>query len=155
MQKNPWIPPANVSEHMDRMATAFTNVIRAGSSKETIYGDAYDKETYVSVRWGWLSLPLGLLILSFVFLVATIIKSAKETGQVGVWKTSAIATLLYGLPDHYQKRITRSVSKGTPRARAKELRVKLLPMKGWRISGNIISPMTPKAPRTQPPLGWL
>ncbi|KAF2474372.1 uncharacterized protein BDR25DRAFT_385936 [Lindgomyces ingoldianus] len=132
----------NVSEHVDRMATAFTNVIRAGSSKEMIYGDAYDKKTYVSVRWGWLSLPLGLLILSFVFLVATIIKSARETGQVGVRKTSAMATLLY-------------VSKGTPRARAKELRVKLLPKKGWRISGNMISPMTPKAPRTQPPPGWL
>lgn len=155
MQENPWIPPANVSEHVDRMATAFTNVIRAGSSNEMIHGDAYDKVTYVSVRWGWLSLPLGLLILSFIFLVATIIKSAKEKDQVGVWKTSAIATLLYGLPDHYQKRITRPVSKGTPRARAKELRVQLLPMKGWRISGDMTSPMAPKAPRTQPPPGWL
>lgn len=152
---NPWEAPNNLTRHMERLASVMTNVIRSSTSKVMIAGDAYNRETFVAVRWEWLTLPLGLLCISFIFLSATIAKSALERDRVGVWKTSAYATLLYGLPDEMQKKITRSSSSGTPRSKAKELKVKLQPNQGWRVSGNIFSPFTPKPRQNQPPPGWI
>ncbi|KAF1845117.1 uncharacterized protein K460DRAFT_282090 [Cucurbitaria berberidis CBS 394.84] len=152
---NPWQAPNNLSRHMERLAVALTNVIRSSNNKQMTPGEAYNKENFVSVRWEWLTLPLGLLCISFIFLAATVAKSAAERDRVGVWKTSAYATLLYGLPDEMQQKITRSASTGTPRAKAKELKVKLQPNQGWRVSGNLFSPFTTKPRLNQPPPGWI
>ena len=152
---NPWLAPNNVTRHMERLATSMTNVIRSSVSKDMVNGTAFSKENYVEVRWQWLTLPLGLLFISLIFLAATISKSAVERDRVGVYKTSAYATLLYGLPDEMSKNITRSGSKGTPRSKAKELKVRLQPNKGWRISENLFSPFTPKPRQPQPPPGWI
>jgi hypothetical protein len=152
---NPWLLPNNITHHLDRLGEAVTNVIRSASSSEFIPGQAFDNEVYVEVRWGWLSLPVGLLLVSCVFLLATVIKSATEKDQVSIRKNSAIATLLYGLPDHYQKRLAKSNSKGTPRARAKELKVRLSATRGWRASGDVFSPLTPNIPKNLPPPGWI
>ncbi|KAH7113747.1 hypothetical protein B0J11DRAFT_139418 [Dendryphion nanum] len=148
MEKNPWTASNNITGHVERWATAWTNSIRSSSDGQGVPGEAFVEERYVSIRWEWLSLPLGLLLFSFIFLVATVMRSSNELENVGVWKTSAIATLLYGLPDAMQKKITTSTSGGTPRAQAKELKVKLLPKMGWRISGHVFSPLTPKVKPT-------
>jgi hypothetical protein len=156
---NPWLAPNNVTSHMERLATALTNTIRSSNSSEPVLGKAYRTQAYVSVRWVWLILPISLLFLSLVFLVSTIIKTGRGAAKVGVWKTSAIATLLYGLPDDMQEKITSSADKDpkarTPRAKAKQLKVKLLPTKGWRVSGNLFSPMMPKVNQNQAPPGWV
>ena len=151
---NPWIASNNITNHMSRLAQAMTNVMRSSDNKEMTLGEAYNKENFVSVRWEWLTLPIGLLCISFIFLAATVVKSADEFDRVGVWKTSAYATLLYGLPDEMQQKITRSGSTGTPRAKAKELKVKLQPNQGWRVSGNLFSPFVTKPRPNQPPPGW-
>jgi hypothetical protein len=152
---NPWTAPNNVTRHMERMATAMTDVIRSADSNEMLDGQAFSKENYVRVRWEWLTLPLGLLFLALIFLAATIFKSALEKDQVGVLKNSAILTLLYGVPDHVRGQLTRSTSTGTPRAKVKELKVKLNRNMSWRISGNLFSPLAPRVPRRQPPPGWI
>jgi len=155
LEFNPWEAPNNLTRHMERLATTMTNVIRSAASKEMTPGEAYNKENFVSVRWEWLTLPIGLLCISLVFLSATVAKSAVERDRVGVWKTSAYATLLYGLPDEMQQKITRSGSTGTPRAKAKELKVKLQGTQGWRVSGNLFSPFVSKPRPNQPPPGWI
>jgi hypothetical protein len=152
---NPWLAPNNVSRHMERLAEAMTNVVRSASSNEMLAGESFSKETYVDVRWEWLTLPLGLLGLSFVFLTATIFKSSIEKEQVGVLKNSAILTLLYGVSDEIRGKLTRSSSTGTPRHKAKELKVKLNPNMGWRVSGNLFSPLVSRPPPKQPPPGWI
>ncbi len=152
---NPWLMPNNITHHLDRLVDALTNVIRSSPSNEMVYGQTFEMETFVLVRWPWLSLPVGLLLVSLVFLLATVVKSAIEKDSVGIRKNSAIAALLYGLPDHYQKRLVKSNSKRTPRAQAKELKVKLSPTRGWRVSGNVFSPLTPALPRNLPPPGWI
>ncbi|RII12102.1 hypothetical protein CUC08_Gglean005193 [Alternaria sp. MG1] len=152
LEYNPWLAP-NVTKHMDRLATAMTNVIRSAPSNEMITGQSFSRETYISVRWEWLTLPIGLLMMSFIFLAATIFKSAIEKEQLGVLKNSAILTLLYGVSDDMRTKLTRSSSTGTPRAKAKELKVKLNPNMGWRVSGNLFSPVAPRPP--QPPPGWI
>ncbi len=152
---NPWLKPNNITHHMERLVDAVTDAMRSSTSGEMVNGKAFDKETYILVRWPWLILPISLLFISFIFLLATVVKSAIEKDAVGIRKNSAIATLLYGLPDHYQKRLIKSNSKRTPRAKAKELKVKLSPTRGWRVFGNIFSPLTPNLPRNMPPPGWI
>jgi hypothetical protein len=153
MTYNPWMFP-NVSAHMENMTTAFTNLIRASEDHiEMINGPAFNKESIVDVRWEWMVLPLGLLGLTLLFLVATIIRSSMEQEQVGVYKTSAIATLLYGLPEGMQRRIAESNVEKTPRTNAKETRVKWVPRGGWRFSGYTLSPSSTKSHHS-PPKEW-
>jgi hypothetical protein len=155
LEFNPWLLPNNISHHLDRLCEAITNVARSMPNSDEVFGKAWNQEVYVDVRWAWLSLPLGLLLFSCVFLIATVIRSAMEKDQISIRKNSAIATLLYGFPDHYQKRLAKSNPKGTPRAKAKELKVRLSATRGWRASELGFSPMTPKAPKNVPPPGWI
>ena len=90
-----------------------TNDIRSGSSTVGHIGMAFGKELYVAIHWRWLSLPVSLLALSGVFLVGTMIKTSKELGHVGVWKTSATATLLYSCPEEIESYMTSSTTNQT------------------------------------------
>lgn len=149
--KNPWCAPNNVTHHMQRLATVMTNAMRQ-SSNDSALGESFSQETYVEVRWVWLILPLALLGLTLIFLVGTVVRTSMESERVGVWKNSAIATLLYGLPDEMQQKIAASHGQGTPRAKAKEMNVRMLSTKKWRISGHVLSPNVRKP---KPPPGWI
>ena len=149
---NPWMRNVsynpfmfdNISVHIEDMTTSITNMMRLSTNhSEMITGPSFDLETFVDVRWPWLAFPLGLLTLTFVFLVATIIRSSMEIEHIGIYKTSAIATLLYGLPDDMQEKF-RSQVEGTSRANAKEAKVRWVPKTGWRFSGNPDSPVSTK-----------
>jgi hypothetical protein len=154
MTYNPWMF-ANVSDHMDNMATALTNLIRSTEDHtEMIKGPAFEIESFVDVRWVWMTLPLGLLGLTLLFLVATIIRSYVEQDQVGVYKNSAVATLLYGLPEGMQKDIAESNVEKSPRVNAKQIKVKRAPRGGWRFSGQTLSPSSIK-PRHSSPREWI
>ncbi|KAL2064485.1 hypothetical protein VTL71DRAFT_4979 [Oculimacula yallundae] len=76
---------------MDNIATAMTNNIRSSAGSSNHNGTAYENITYIHIEWKWLYFPIGLLILSFVFLTATIIKS--HFSAVGIWKGSTLATM--------------------------------------------------------------
>jgi hypothetical protein len=95
LEFNPWAFPNNLTRHFERMATAMTNNIRSSASSFGHIGMAYERETYVAVHWTWLSLPFGLLALSGMFLVATMIKTSKELEQLAVWKMPTTEDLLY------------------------------------------------------------
>ena len=137
---NPWLAPNNVTYHMERIARAMTNVVRSDAdSNELIIGSASSPETYVRVEWGWLAFPLVMLLLSIVFLVATIIKTSQQTYDgIGTWKTSAMPALIYSLPKDLQQGLTTSV---TPRSiskrGSKKVKVRLMPKQGWRVSGQV------------------
>ncbi|KAF1964139.1 hypothetical protein BU23DRAFT_493657, partial [Bimuria novae-zelandiae CBS 107.79] len=94
---NPWSAPNNITHHMERLATVMTNTIRQSSGDAAI-GKSFSVETYIGVRWVWLSLPVGLLVLALIFLAGTVIRTSMENDRVGVWKNSAIATLLSAQP---------------------------------------------------------
>lgn len=128
----------NITTHLDNLATDFSNIIRSSKgSIEMVPGMAFDLIRVVEVRWPWLSLPLGLLIFTLIFLVATIIRSSSQQ-DVGVWKTSAIAALLYGLPDDVREKITSKGDQGATQAKAKTTKVRWYPGTGWRLSGTTI-----------------
>lgn len=125
----------NITIHLDNLATEFSNIIRSSkASIEMVPGLATYLVRVVEVRWPWLSLPLGLLVFTLIFLIATIVRSSSEQ-EVGVWKTSAVATLLHGLPDDLQRSMTSKNTKNTPRENAKDTKVRWHPGTGWRLSG--------------------
>jgi hypothetical protein len=129
---NPWLAPNNVTRHMERLASALTNVIRSNpKSNEMLIGEAYNEEKFVHINWSWLIFPILLLVLSLVFLVATIVKTSKDT-DTGIWKTSAMPALIYSLPSDLQQGLATSVT-----SRSKKVRIKLMPKQGWRVSGQV------------------
>jgi hypothetical protein len=137
---SPWLAPNNVTYHMERMAQAMTNVIRSDAgSNELITGAAYALETYVAVHWAWLTFPLIMLFLSIVFLVATMLKTSSHShGDIGTWKTSAMPTLMYGLPPDIQRGIISTTSSGGATHKGShKVRIRLLPRQGWRVSGQV------------------
>jgi hypothetical protein len=151
---NPWLLPNNVTRHMDRMATAFTNTIRSSSSNEMVAGKAWAEDTIILVEWKWLVFPLLLLVFSSVFLIATMIKTSRDTAT-GVWKTSAMPTLIYGLPKETQSQFTSSSA--FTKAKHNKVRVRLSMKTGWRVSGASYLGKSPQLPRAvvQAPRGWI
>jgi hypothetical protein len=144
---NPWLAPNNVTEYIDVLATYLTNFLRE-SSTENVTGAAYEIELFVQVSWPWLILPLCILVLTFVFLMATILRTLVEKDEVGIWKTSAIAALRYGLPEKIQQKIQASQADGTLSSKANAMNIKMSPKRGWRISRH---PFTPDLRRSLRP----
>jgi hypothetical protein len=142
LEFNPWLAPNNVTRHMERLATAMTNVVRSAPSRTMLEGDAFVKETFIAISWAWLSFPFMLLMLSLVFLVATILKTSGD-GETGVWKTSAMPTLIYSLPQDVREGLTSSGPNDTAyRKGARRVRIRLLPDQGWRVSGQLCASPT-------------
>jgi hypothetical protein len=145
---------------MDRLATALTNAIRSSPSSEMISGSVYNQVAFISVQWAQLTLPLALLILSGVFLLSTILRTLREhgNGSIGIWETSALATLVNGLPEDVQQEIKASGAVGTPRTKARGMKVGMHPQQGWRESLNAVSSTAHEVrfvSPNQPPPGWI
>ncbi|KAK1917399.1 hypothetical protein P3342_000112 [Pyrenophora teres f. teres] len=150
---SPWLAPNNVTHHIERLATAITNRIRSSISKEMVTGQAFFTEKYVTVRWGWLTFPLLLLVLSLLFLVSTIIKTSKDNN---IWKSSSLPTLIYSLPKETQGQFTNSSTWNSTKE-TKKVRIRLNPKTGWRVSGQSQLSTSPQLPRpaVQPHHSWI
>lgn len=153
---NPWQYPNNLTTHMERFANAMTNVVRSSVSRNMLEGVAYQMEPYISVRWAWLAFPFTLLVLSLVFLVLTILRTSGDGEAAGIWKTSAMPTLIYSLPKENQGQFTSSTW-GSGQENHKKTRIKLLPNLGWRVSGhNQLISRSPRLPLgARVPRGWI
>jgi len=148
---NPWLAPNNVTHHMERIARAMTNAMRSDTNTNTLVaGTAYLRETYVAVQWAWLTFPLVMLLLSIVFLVATMVKTSNQKyDDIGMWKSSAIPSLMYGLPKDMQGDFVASAtSRHTFSRRSKKMLIRLQPKQGWRVSGQIYTPPTVQSSNT-------
>ena len=157
LSDNPWQAPNNVTQHMDRMATVLSNMLRTVGDTETyLDGKAYTREVYVHVKWEWIVFPLVLLLLSLAFFVATISRTCTN-GPTEVWKTSAMPILIYGLPKEARAHLNPAEMWGSTNKEAKNVWVKLSPRMGWRVSGqgflnrSTLSPLR----RNQAPPGWI
>jgi hypothetical protein len=152
---NPWQYPNNITRHMERMAIAMTNTIRSSVSNKMLEGKAYQREPYISIEWGWLSFPLTLLILTLVFLISTIVRTSGD-GETGIWKTSAMPTLIYSLPKETQGQFASSSTWGSGKGAPRKTRIKLLPDRGWRVSGQSYLSRSPRLPTGERvPRGWI
>jgi hypothetical protein len=101
------------------------------------HGLAFKTETCIQVRWGWISFPASLVLLTIVFLAATIVKTQKSdhlTRRHGNWKSSSLAILFGGLEDELRHG-TRMLEKRSDMDQgASLLKVSLSPGDdGWRL----------------------
>lgn len=73
-----------------------TNNIRQqnDSVASPCHGTAWKGETYVHVRWAWLSFPVTVAVLALFFLFGSIIETAHR--DILVWKASNLALLFHG-----------------------------------------------------------
>ena len=67
-----------------------------GFNLQPLNGEAQHTETCISVQWPWLAFPASLLVLSVVFLIATVLQSIKYSRKQ-MWKSSPLALLFHGL----------------------------------------------------------
>ncbi|KAF7673850.1 hypothetical protein GT037_008465 [Alternaria burnsii] len=153
---SPWMAPNNLTRHLEKLAAAMTNRVRSSESGEMLQGEAFYGEQYILVQWEWLIFPFLLLALSLVFLVSTIIKTSKDT-STGIWKTSVMPTLIYGLPKDAQSKLSPSSTWKDSDKSSRKVRIKLLPDRGWRVSGVDHLDTSPQLPSlaVQPPRGWI
>ncbi|KAI1735145.1 hypothetical protein F4680DRAFT_470214 [Xylaria scruposa] len=82
------------------LATALSNEIRStnpGDNKNatTLHGNAYNREIYIHVRWGWAILPTAAVLITSILLASAILMNAKHP----LFKSSGLALLFHGL-DH-------------------------------------------------------
>lgn len=88
-------PPSNVAANMERLAVALTDVMRSNpNTTEPVFGTG-SFEVFIHVRFGWLALPLVVVVATLGFLIGTIRKASRA--NAGIWKTSSLATLMHGL----------------------------------------------------------
>jgi hypothetical protein len=152
---NPWQYPNNITRHMERMANAMTNTIRSSTSNEMLEGKAYQREPYITIKWGWFAFPITLLLLTLVFLILTIIRTSGD-GETGIWKTSTMPTLIYSLPKETQSQFASPSTWGSGKGGPRKTRIKLLPNMGWRISGQSYLSRSPRLPSGERvPRGWI
>lgn len=113
---------SGLDKAMSDLATSMTVAFRSFGGDEMINGTEWSMETYVHVRWAWISLPLVVLALTIVFLVVVI----WENHRCGtdLWKSSAIALLFHGLDTDTEKHFTAD-SLNDIKKEAKDVKVQL------------------------------
>ncbi|KAJ5777000.1 hypothetical protein N7520_000246 [Penicillium odoratum] len=81
----------NVPKVFDSMATSMTDSIRTSGQASNLQGAAYHIETYIHVRWLWISFPIILVLLSIMLLI---IAALLNRDQRVLWKSSIFPLLL-------------------------------------------------------------
>lgn len=74
------------------IATSMTELGR-DSSNDTVAGTVYINQTFVSIVWPWITLPILILVLTALFLGLTIFTSHKKSSPL--WKTSVLPFLYH------------------------------------------------------------
>ncbi|KAI8308983.1 hypothetical protein K4K61_002174 [Colletotrichum sp. SAR11_59] len=83
----------SVVQSIQNMADAITTEMRRNGSsvnpEQTIQGHVWIQQQFVVVRWAWLALPATMLVLTSLFLAATIVETRRK--DAGVWLSSPLA----------------------------------------------------------------
>lgn len=77
---------------MNNISTGMSYRMLSGPQAVDVYGDVYAEQTYIHVRWAWLSLTVILVVVAALFLAAVIFATHKT--RQPVWK-SLLVPLLY------------------------------------------------------------
>jgi hypothetical protein len=111
-----WMYADDFEQWWARLAKSMTNNIRLNGiliSEETdrYSGVAWTEVTYTKVRWLWLIFPAALVLLSIIFLVATMI--ASWHGELKPWKSFILPVLYTRLEDGLQEEWRQEYAQGT------------------------------------------
>jgi len=102
---------SSVADMLSHYVRSGKNANRKGDNVAgvSVKGSAWVDETYIEVRWGWLSLPLGETLLAVILLFATVV-SARKSG-VPVLGSSPLGLLFHGLDGDQKVRETKPKSR--------------------------------------------
>ncbi|EXJ77021.1 hypothetical protein A1O3_10178 [Capronia epimyces CBS 606.96] len=109
-----------MTQRMRRAPGAGTNLQGPGT---IALGEANQDMPHVHVRWGWLALPATLLLLSAIFLAATVLE-AKREGATMLWKTNSLAHFYHPLPDDGTHKLRDAYSAKHAEKIARDMRVR-------------------------------
>jgi hypothetical protein len=127
----PWDAPNNVTQQMAEAVTVMNQVLRRNTLSQrhrhdVAVGHAMRYVVLVEIKWVWLSLPIILLLLSLMFLVATVVRSTQEEDKIGIFKTSVLAVLFNGLGEDVQAQAGGGHNRmGYTRSQARDMKVHL------------------------------
>jgi hypothetical protein len=127
------------TDQLARALTVHTRERAASLNSElgNAHGLAVKTETCIQIRWGWISFPATLVLLTIVFLAATIVKTQKgdhHNRQHGNWKSSSLAILFGGLEDDLRHGSRMLEKRSDMDESAGLLKVSLSPGDdGWRL----------------------
>ena len=104
---------SSVMKTMQGLANAMTAAMRSRGEGDAAEGTAYVTQTCVRVEWGWLALDATLVVLTFVFLAATVWQSRRAMGAGsstagrvrGAWKSSSLPLLWSGLDEEVKRKL--------------------------------------------------
>lgn len=83
----------DVNNTMKAVADAITEVIRISPNSTSAIGSAFVQTTFIHVQWGWLALPISLMLMTVVLLAIVIVQS--HVKKAVVWKSSSLAMLFH------------------------------------------------------------
>lgn len=86
----------DINTIFESIAAALTFNARMNVCKSTVQGKIWILQSYVHVRWQWLTLPVVSFVLSVAFLISTIVRTRNQY----VWKSSPLALLFSELFIH-------------------------------------------------------
>ena len=115
--------PDGLAKAMDDLATSMTVAFRSFVGAVPVNGQAFSSETYVHVRWGFISLPISVVFFTTLFLLAAIWRTRSSKTQV--WKSSALAMLFHGLDEETRSRFKSRRSLGDKKKEARGVAVQL------------------------------
>ncbi|KAI0435269.1 hypothetical protein F5Y09DRAFT_293549 [Xylaria sp. FL1042] len=77
---------------VDNVAKGMSYRMMSGPNSTTTYGDVYETQTYMRVRWPWITLLVALVVASSFCLIAVIVMTRQA--QQLIWKSSLTPLLL-------------------------------------------------------------
>lgn len=88
----------NWTSRFHHLADIMSLIIQAppNPNATNMTGQVYEDVIFIHVHWGWIIMPISIVILSTIFLVLTIVESRKKPY---LFKTSILATIFHGLEE--------------------------------------------------------
>lgn len=92
----------------DNLADSMSLDVRS-AARASSPGVASSLQSVISVDWYWMILPLGLLALTFVYLLTVVCVSRASNQEP--WKTSSVAVLMHGLMDDESRSLVKGIER--------------------------------------------
>ena len=96
-------------EYISRSMSTHMREPNSGGS-DLISGTSYTTETYYTVRWPWLILPVAVIVLVAIFSLVLMFETRRT--KTRLWKNSMLALLFHGLDDNARKQLVAEHTSG-------------------------------------------
>lgn len=92
---------------LNRAAKSMTNRLRGigtdwQGTRTYVTGTVLQTEICVALEWQWLLFPGGIALVTTIMFVAVIVNSVRMADNWGVWKSSVLPFLIYGVEEEAQ-----------------------------------------------------